>query len=102
MTRRRDVRASLHAAVDAALDAAEAELRAELGLEAPPADSSTGPPRAQPPPPTSLQVAQNRLLELVQDVIEGSSEREARAWFSFLIDTAARNALRASSRRPAA
>lgn len=99
---RRAVRASLHAAIDAALDAAEAELRAEL--EQPPAAAAArrSGPRARPPRPTSLQVAQGRLLALVQDVIEGSSEKEARAFFSFLIDTAARHALRASSRRPAA
>jgi hypothetical protein len=49
--------------------------------------------------PALLQVARGRLL--VEDVIECCSERVARAWFSFLIDTA-RHALRASSRRPAA
>ena len=98
------VRASLHAALDEALD----REAAELGLTSPPVDrrrdlaAELVPERRQsfrPRRPTSLQEAQNAQRELVELVLEHLSEREARAWFSFLIETAARHALRAGEGR---
>jgi hypothetical protein len=91
VTDRTDVRAALHAAVDAALDAAEAEFRADHVA------TTIGVDRSGAIAPTSLQAAQARLLELVHDVIGEYDEREARAFFSFLINVAARNGRRAGS-----
>jgi hypothetical protein len=80
---RAEIRAELHRALDAALDAAELELRSGLVAER----LDRGPRTEDRPratlPPTSLQMAQGRLRELVRDVIEGCSEDEARAWFPF-------------------
>jgi hypothetical protein len=103
VSHRRDMRAALHAAIDAALDAAEAELRLELEREHPAAVAPrSGPPRARPAPPTPWQTYAAELRALCDRVLRDADEQTARAFWELLIETAARHAVRASSRKPAA